>query len=187
MNKIKAFFLSIINFMSRHFGPTVARIRMQHPRNQLYPFLVTAVILFILFLSVFFGSGQTRRVFFFPDARTGSIRSEARYLEHSRTSEEDFQYYVRELLLGPVSPLALPLFNRPVQPVSVFIRGDTAYINLPASVLMPEVGVAETIIGYSFFKKNVFANFPKVDKIYLYIDGIEVYVSDPAVQGPGGL
>ena len=87
--------------------------------------------------------------------------------------------YVSELLLGPMDPGYIPLYNHGGHLSRCFMRGKDAYIDLSAEALLPGIAVLPTDAASEVFKKNVFTNFRNLDKIYLYIDGIEVYSENP--------
>jgi len=158
---------------------TGEKIQNTHPVIQIISFSVCACILFLVLVSFLFHPLVKRSVFYFPDARTGRTCSEIRYLPHTHGLDARLSLYVDELLLGPIHPGYLRLYNKNVHRVTCFVRNHAAYIDIsPASPLSdPEVASAPK--AFSFFKKNVFTNFKNLDKIYLYLDGIEVYSEKP--------
>mgnify|MGYP001809828910 CR=1 FL=1 len=83
------------------------------------------------------------------------------------------------LLLGSMQPEYAPLFNTGVRLERCFSRKGSAYIELSSETLLPESGVTDSSKAFEIFKKNVCTNFRNVDKIYMYIDGIEVYSENP--------
>jgi hypothetical protein len=87
--------------------------------------------------------------------------------------------FLSELLLGPMHPEYLPLYSRETQVRSAFIRKHIAYIDISADALSPVKTIVSQEKAYELFKKNVCTNYRNIDKIYLYIDGIEVYPETP--------
>jgi len=158
--------------------PTIDLVARTHRHSQLWPFLAFLFVVFTLILTAFIQPRADRRIFFFPDEQTGRIRTEVRYLPSARTRDEAFVRYVNELLLGPISPRMLALYNRPAIAQSMFVRGHNAYIVLPSDVILPREDTADHFIAYTLFKKNVFTNFRNIARIYLYIEGNEVYSRD---------
>lgn len=170
-------------------SPALDLVVRTHHHSQLWPFLALLFVVFILSVTLLVRPGSDRRVFFFPDEQTGRIRTEIRYLPSARTRDEAFVRYVNELLLGPVTPRVLALYNRPATAQSVFIRGRNAYIVLSDDVVVPGDDTADHFTAYTLFKKNVFTNFRNIARIYLYIEGNEVYSRELASMpdsGPGG-
>lgn len=151
------------------------KIQRTHPVVQLASFGVCAGILFLLFLGVLVGPSTRRSVFLFQERRSGKVRAEIRYLPNARTADTRFALYAGEVLLGPERQDSVPLFNRGTKLESAFLRGRDAYVALSSEALMSEPGVAPVREGCQLFEKNVCTNFRNIAKIYLYIDGIEVY------------
>lgn len=181
MKQILEFFRNVGATLSRVFGPSIERFHSAHRGIQRIALGVCVLIFLTFFISFLVHSGQVRRVYYFPDAQSGKPRAEARYLPRQRGVEASLVVYVRELILGPMNPNAHALFNRGTHLSSCFLRDGAVYADLSAEALFPEKGVAEIREAVFFLKKNVCTNFRNVDKIYLYIDGEEVYRDDPVV------
>jgi hypothetical protein len=158
---------------------TGEKIQDTHPVVQIASFLVCLGILFVLFLSIIFTPHMRRSVFYFQDAENGKIRSEIRYLPNVKGKDGKITLFASEALLGPETPLLKPLFNPGTKIVDCFVRKGSAYINLSSAALLPGTGVTDSRTASTLFKKNVCTNFGSVDKIYLYVDGIEVYGENP--------
>jgi Sporulation and spore germination. len=158
---------------------TGEKIQDTHPFVQIVSFLVCLGILFVIFLSIMFTPHVRRSIFFFQDAEKGSIHSEIRYLPQSRDRDGKLAQFASEVLLGPETPTLKPLFNPGTKIVDCFARKDAAYINLSSEALLPGTGVTDSKKASALFKKNVCTNFGSIDKIYLYVDGIEVYSENP--------
>ncbi len=165
----------IMNFLKN----TGEKIQDTHPAIQIIAFSVLAGIFFLVFVSLLFHPYTNRSIFFFPDTRTGAPRAEIRYLPKVHGTDSRLNLYVSELLLGPIGPTYKPLYPKNVRILRCFTKKNTAYIDLSAAALELDGGTTSYIEAFAFFKKNVFTNFRNVDKIYLYIDGVEIYSGDP--------
>ena len=158
------------------------KIRNTHPIMQLVAFSVCMAVIFFLAVSSFAGPPVRRSVFFFEDAKNGAIRTEIRYIPRVHGRDARLGRYVGELLLGSMNPDYAPLFNPGVRLERCFARGHEAYIELSPESLVPGGGVTESKKAVELFKKNVCTNFRNVARIYLYVDGTEVYSENPYVD-----
>lgn len=157
------------------FRNTGEKIQDTHPAIQIVSFIACALIILILVISMLFLPDSKRFVFFFPENTTGKVRTEIRYLPKARTVEERLGLYIDELVLGPINSFYTPLYPKNVRIESCFIRKSAVYINLSRKALEIELGGISSFSAFNLFKKNVFTNFKNLDKIHMYIDGIEVY------------
>lgn len=158
---------------------TGEKIQDTHPFVQIVSFLVCFGILFVIFLSIMFTPHVRRSVFYFQDAEKGKVRSEIRYLPKARDRDGKLAQFASEVLLGPETPSFKALFNPGTKLVDCFARKHSAYINLSPEALLPGTSVTDSKDACELFKKNVCTNFGSIDKIYLYVDGIEVYSENP--------
>lgn len=155
-------------------------LRETHPVLQFAAFVVFSASILAIFLVTRFVSPADRHIFYYTGSSNQRVMTEVRYLSEKDDDDQRLEQFVSELLLGPITPEFAPLFEQPVLVRSCFIRGSDAYINL--------TGAEEAFIGnnpppdraFEIFKKNVFTNFRNLAKIYLYIDGIEVYAESPS-------
>jgi len=168
MKKILAFLIN-----------TGEEIQNTHPALQIIAFSVCASILLLVSLPMSVRPATLRSVFYFNETATGTTRMEVRYLPKVRGTDARLSLYVNELVLGPVNPLYTPLFAPRVRVLRCFVRDHAAYIDLSAEALEAGGGTLFSAKEAELFKKNVFTNFGNVDKMYLYIDGIEVYSEIP--------
>ncbi len=155
------------------------KIRNTHPAVQIGAFAVCMTVLIFLFFASFANPPVRRSVFFFENAKNGAIGTEVRYIPRVHGRDARLSCFVSELLLGSMQPDFKPLFNSGVKLERCFARGHDAYIDLSSEALLPSTGITESRKSIELFKKNVCTNFRNVDKIYVYIDGIEVYSENP--------
>lgn len=157
---------------------TGTKLRETHPLVQGGAFFVFFVSLAILFLVMVFSPPTKRHLFFFPDSK-GRVRTEARYLARSKNDSQRLQRFVDELLLGPITPGYSALFPETLSTVRCFVRDAEAFITLTGDHCAFLGKNPPPDQAFAIIKKNVFTNFRNLDKIYMYIDGIEVYASNP--------
>ena len=169
----------ILDIVLEFLKNTGEKIQDTHPFVQIVSFLTCFGILFVLFISILFTPHLRRSVFYFQDAENGKIRSEIRYLPTAKGRDAKVALFASEVLLGPETPSLKPLFNPGTKIVDCFVRKGAAYINLSSSALLPGASVTDSRTASKLFKKNVCTNFGSLDKIYLYVDGIEVYSENP--------
>ncbi|MDR2898418.1 MAG: GerMN domain-containing protein [Spirochaetaceae bacterium] len=123
-----------------------------------------------------------RYLFIFPEREVSvsgeeNLRFEVRHLPVGLKDDvsDQISWYTEELLLGPVSNSLRPLFPQGTASLSCFFRDGVLYVNLSEKALFSDGNSAETETGCAIFKKNVFTNFKKVDRIVLCILDKEVY------------
>lgn len=167
----------IIDFLKN----TGEKIQNTHPLMQIIAFSACAAIFLFVSVSLAFRPSVKRTLFYFTEAASGTTRMEVRYLPKVRGTDARLALYTGELVLGPVNPGYSPLFRKDVRVLRSFVRSHAAYVDLSVDALENSTGKVWTAEDQTLFKKNVFTNFGNVDKIYLYIDGIEVYGEIPEI------
>lgn len=159
-----------------------ARIRTTHPVRQIVAFTLFVLLAASVFITTAAKPDRNRVLYYFPDTFTQKPLMEVRYLPRVKTVSERFSLYLDEMLLGPVHQDRLPLFGPSVKIQSAFIRGRDAYVNLSAQAVETGSESLEWTNVYQVFQKNVFTNFRNIARIYIYIDGQEVYPDEPLVD-----
>ena len=128
------------------------------------------VCAFVVSLACFLPSTARRHVFVFPSVTSGDRVVEARYVTR-RPVQGNIPLFVDELLLGPQSRRARPLFALGTRAEFCFLRGKTLYLGLSKEVLAADA-VADDMLGdIALFKENIRKNFSRLDNIVLFIDG----------------
>ncbi|OQA62885.1 MAG: hypothetical protein BWY39_01397 [Spirochaetes bacterium ADurb.Bin269] len=156
-------------------------IRNKHTPVRIFILSAIVAVLVVLVLSIVFDSSTRKYTLFFPELSSGKIKREIRNLPAVKGTEEQLELFVSELLLGSLSPDLGALYPRSSTLTSCIVRQKSAYINLSSAALMPEDSFADPRQVYELFKKNVCTNFRNIDRIYLYVDGIEVYRETPVI------
>ncbi len=164
-----------MNRIFRFLRNTGEKIRLTHPLIQIVAFCAFAALLSAAFIHAAAPPRAIRSVFYYPDTLTKKTRIEARHLPRQKTADDRLVRYVEELLLGPIEEDRDPLFSGRVSLKSAFIRGRDAYIDLSAEALERGEKEIPWPDARDLFLKNVFTNFAKIARIYIYIDGVEVY------------
>lgn len=142
-------------------------------------------VLVILLVVLLFVSKPAKQkfVFFFPEKDSHSvICTETRYLPVYKDQNIAFSSFISELLLGPFSTGYSPLFNLDSRLSQAFISNKSVYVNIITETIEPNQGIAGYETSWELFKKNVCTNYRSIDKIYLYINGVEVYSENPVID-----
>ena len=126
-----------------------------------------ALISFFFFMPTL---SAKRRIFTFPLMGSERAVVEVRYLR-TAPDQSDLQLFVDDLLLGPQTNRARPLFSRGTQALFCFVRDRTLYVNLTKDALLEASDAAPILDGIAYFKQNILKNFPQIKEIELFIDG----------------
>ncbi len=115
-------------------------------------------------------AGSQRRTFRFPIIGSEEIACEVRYLPRNPV-QGTLSMYVDELLLGPQTQRARPVFSNGTKNIFCFQRGKVLYVGLSKEVLYEEPEAARIKEGIALFRENIRRNFRGVKEIALFIDG----------------
>ena len=86
-----------------------------------------------------------------------------------RKGGEKTALYVEELLLGPKTERARPIFSPGTKVEFCFERDKVLYVGLSSALLEKTGNASEIMDGIELFKKNVRAAFPRLKKVEIYI------------------
>jgi hypothetical protein len=118
-----------------------------------------------------FAIGHTERVFFFPEIGGKGIGSETRTLIRRPGMENQLEYYVREMVLGPMNLTHDPLVPPDTGVNAILVRKGTAYIDLSSSFLVSEGTKLPFPEIFSYIERSVSFNFPSIRNVVLTLDG----------------
>lgn len=131
---------------------------------------VVIVCALVVSLACFLPSAARRHVLVFPSAASGDRVVEVRYAPRQPV-QGSIPRFVDELLLGPQSRRARPLFVLGTRAEFCFLRGKTLYLGLSKELLAADA-VADNMLGdIALFKENIRKNFSRLDDIVLFVDG----------------
>jgi hypothetical protein len=138
-------------------------------RRFLYLFLLGIPV-----LAEFSSAALARRTFVFYDLDTGEAMVEERMLPRTSSEETAIRWYVEEVLLGPVSPEAAPLFSRETGLRSLLYRDGVVYADLSLSAALPysEGGSFRSLY---VLNAGIRRNFSSVRDVRLFIEGSEAF------------
>lgn len=124
--------------------------------------------------------GLVRRTFVFYSALEGETIVEDRMFHSSLSRETDIRRYVEEVLLGPVSPEAAPLFPRQTKLVSLIYRESVVYADFSGNSALPESFPSENgvFLGFLTLYEGIIRNFPYVKNVKLFIGGNEIFFTE---------
>ena len=148
-----------------------------HLRPRVSPPLLLSAALFVVFavsLSLYAveGASRARRVLLFPDAGTGKLVGEERFLPRTGDRQESVELLVKEMLLGPESIELGRVVPGSTLIRSVMVRDREAYVDLSADVVLDlaqtPLGLADTMQAVA---NNVYFNFPRLRRVKVYVNG----------------
>ena len=130
-------------------------------------------LFFILSILIFFIAGNTsdRRVFFFPGREEFS--GEVRLVPHQKSSEDNIQMFVNELILGPYSIDHFRAIPQKTKLQSLLLRNKTQlYIDFSSDFIVfnDDFSMMPSEMTV-LIKKNLNYNFPFLKGISISIDG----------------
>lgn len=133
------------------------------------------LIMFIFSIVMFFVQGYShRRVYLFESLDKPGLYAENRYYPNIPYLD-DIELFVSELLLGPIGERYKHVFAPGTKLKSCFLQDNVLYIDFSSEALFPNEKVSEVREGAEIFKKNIFRNFRKIDKINIYIEGRKIF------------
>lgn len=133
------------------------------------------LIMFIFSFVMFFVQGYShRRVYLFESLDKPGLYAENRYYPNIPYLD-DIELFVSELLLGPIGERYKHVFAPGTKLKSCFLQDNVLYIDFSSEALFPNEKVSEVREGAEIFKKNIFRNFRKIDKINIYIEGRKIF------------
>ncbi|MDR2184416.1 MAG: GerMN domain-containing protein [Treponema sp.] len=122
----------------------------------------------------FLTAGLVRRTFVFYAVRDETPIVEDRMLVRGSSKEVDITRYVEELLLGPASLNAAPLFPRETALEALLYRDGVVYADLSRYAALPPPEGGDVFRSLASIDQGIRRNFPFVRDIRLFIDGNEV-------------
>jgi hypothetical protein len=126
----------------------------------------------------FFVSGLARRTFVFYDFDSGVVSVEDRMLASGRNTlsrEVDVTRYVKEAVLGPVSPHSMPLFPGETRLLSLMYRDGTVYADLSEEAALPPAEGGEVLKNLETLRSGIRRNFSFVNDVRFFIAGKAAY------------
>jgi hypothetical protein len=122
----------------------------------------------------FLTAGLVRRTFVFYAVKDETPLVEDRMLVRGSSREVDIIRYVEELLLGPVSLNAAPLFPRETTLEALLYREGVVYVDFSRYAALPPPEGGDVFRSLAVFDQGIRRNFSFVRDIRLFIDGNEV-------------
>jgi hypothetical protein len=112
------------------------------------------------------------RVLFFPDATTGKLVGERRFLPPRSGLTSQIELYVQELILGPSDPPLTRIVSREVRLRSVIARDGKVYVNLSREIIEPQPNALLSFDqSLQSIANGVLYNFPAVRNLHLLVEG----------------
>lgn len=148
------------------------------PKLEKSSYIILVFIFLFFFVSLMVWVARfpgIRRTFIFHASDSDKYRIETRYVPIN-TPVNKYEYYIQELLLGPVSEHCSPVFYTETRVLSCFLKDSVLYVNLSEDMMKADAFNTDFQSDIDLFKRNVIKNFPKVKQIELFIGGVKPYV-----------
>jgi hypothetical protein len=140
--------------------------------------LVYLLVLVLFTLIEFFQNGLARRTLMFYTISEGTVVVEERFFPRSGSRETDIRRYVEDVLLGPATPDAAPLFPRETRLESLMYRGKILYVGLSEAAALPPLEGGDVFFNYRALYTEIQRNFRYIKDVKLFINGNEVFYGD---------
>lgn len=147
------------------------------PKLEKSSYIILAFIFLFFFVSLMVWVAKfpgIRRTFIFHASDSDKYRIETRYVPIN-TAQSKYQYYIDELLLGPVSEHCSPIFCKGTRVISCFVKDSVLYVNLTDDIFRADAFTADFRSDIDLFKMNVLNNFSNIKQIELFIEGVRPY------------
>ena len=140
--------------------------------------LLFLFIICIVAMTEFTALGIARRTFVFYTIDNGVLVVEDRMLKRSSSRETNLTRYIEEALLGPVSPVLLPLFPRDTKLRSLLFRNGVAYIDFSIAAALPPEEGGESLINFRTLYGGILRNFPYVKEVRFFVNGNAAFATE---------
>ncbi len=143
----------------------------------LWSFLFVFILGFSLLFFFLFGNNKAGRVLFFTDEITGDITGEVRQISLRNSQEDNIEFLLKELILGPVKLSNTRVIPGKTRLKSVLLRNGTLYIDFSRDIIFIENDVSLNFTKIlDVIQRTIRFNFPEINEITILVDG-EVPIS----------
>lgn len=145
--------------------------------------LAAAVILLVVSLVIFnIRVKGVRKTFVFPSVEKDSYIVETRRLSITEDPsllqvEDEVEYYINEILLGPQTERSRRLFPRKTRLLSCFTRNKVLYVDFSADIINPEESSKMLPLRQSLdlLEQNIKRNFRQISSVEFFVNGNKAY------------
>lgn len=143
--------------------------------KKIYIFVSVVVVLLVLSLISYFSINKgVRRQFIYESVDGKTKYIESRYLS-SNPEGGNVVKYVEELVLGPVTERAKPLFPIGTKVLHCFERDGTLYIDLSFQSLLTNDLDRDFEKVFALAEKNIKYNFPSIKHVEFFVEKRNVF------------
>ncbi len=143
---------------------------------------IVAIICLLVSLLIFFQTSRgIRYMFYFESLDDTGLFTEIRYLHpyaKDQTDSELIKQYADDLLLGPVTNRFKNIFASGTRINACMLRGSTVFVDLSSEALLPDNVTSSIKDGTEIFTYCIKKNFPQVETVEIFINGIRVYENE---------
>ena len=121
---------------------------------------------------------QSRYVYYFNSFDTEKIYCEARRKQGDSSKEsidEKINYFVSDLLLGPMTNNYKYLFNPSTVLEFCFVEGKVLNVGLSEQALKLSPEYSSLKEGVQLLRFNIVKNFTNIDKVNVFLGGVSIY------------
>ncbi len=121
---------------------------------------------------------QSRYVYYFNSFDTEKICCETRRRQGNSSKEkpdEKINYFVSDLLLGPMTNRYKYLFNPSATLEFCFVDGKVLNVGLSSQALKLSPEYSSLKEGVQLLRFNIVKNFTNIDKVNVFLGGVSIY------------
>ena len=139
--------------------------------------LVSGSLLLLIFIItlVSFSINSThkvKKIFFFPSDITSKLEGEPRYITNRGTKEQKIEFFVKELLLGPIGLEFSPLIPKETILKTIILREKVLYLDFSSQIVFSETDLSLTLEEIlEGIEKNIYFNYPWIIDIVITVKG----------------
>lgn len=148
-------------------------MKLKVPKLEKSSYFILAFIFLYFFISLMVWIVKfpgIRRTFVFQSSDSDKFRLENRYVPVN-PPQGKYQYYIDELLLGPISEHCNRIFNAGTKVISCSKKNSVLYVNLSKELLQADAFNADFKKQIELFTMNVKKNFPAIKTVEIFIEG----------------
>jgi hypothetical protein len=149
---------------------TLHFLKEKPKRRLIYLFILTCFA-----LVEYIQNGLVRRTLMFYAIEKGTAVVEERFFPRSGSREVDVRRYLEDVLLGPATPDAAPLFPRETKLDALLYRGDTLYIGFSEAAALSPLEGGNVFTNLHILYSEIQQNFRYIKDVKFFINGNEVF------------
>lgn len=135
---------------------------------------VTLLLLIVSLVAYFYSNKGTRRQFIYESVDQSSMYIESRYLP-SKPLNGKVENYIDELVSGPITERARPLFGQGTKVNYCFENNYVLYVDLSSQALYTKDSNRDFESVFGLAAKNIKYNFPSIKHVEFSVEKQPVF------------